>query len=352
MRRPPRIVRVFIGALVALVANGPVVAAAGGAVANAVASSAPASESASKTNQVAPIPATAPTPAVAAEAASSPTEHVHRDLAYGPHAERNRLDLYLPATPPASPRPLVVWVHSGGWYTGGKGGGGAARALVKRGYAVAALTYRFSQDAVFPAQIEDCQRAIRWLRAHAKQYRLDPNRIGAWGGSAGGHLVALLGTAPTQFPAPADDPHRALPAGVAAVCAFNPPTDLLAWDAQALPNPSVTANLPDSMVAQLLGGPPDRLPAAARRASPIAYVSATAPPFFLVHGEADRAVPPRQSITFHAALRDAGVESTLHLIPEGGHANAAFAQGVPHEAIAAFFDRHLRPPTPINATEP
>jgi len=303
-------------------------------------------------SSVAGAPANAPARSAAAEATSSPTEQVHRDLAYGPHPERNRLDLYLPTTPSATPRPLVVWVHSGGWYIGGRGNGGAARALVKRGYAVAAITYRFSQDAVFPAQIEDCQRAIRWLRAHAQEYGLDPKRIGAWGGSAGGHLVALLGTAPTQFPAPADDPHRALPADVAAVCAFNPPTDFLTWDTQALPNPSVTANLPDSMVARLLGSPPERRPTAARSASPMTYVSAHAPPFFLVHGDADRAVPPQQSVTFHAALRAAGVESTLHLIPEGGHANAAFAQGVPHEAIADFFDRHLRPPTPSNANAP
>jgi len=277
---------------------------------------------------------------------ASVTERVHANLAYGPHPERNVLDLYLPVAPSDHPWPLVVWIHSGGWYTGGKGGGGAARALVKRGYAVAAITYRFSQDAVFPAQIEDCQRAIRWLHAHAKTYGLDSSRFGAWGGSAGGHLAALLGTAPDRFPAPADDPHRALSASVAAVCALNPPTDLLRWDAQALPDPQVVANQPDSMVARLLGGGPDDVPDAAQRASPITYVSRRSAPFFLVHGDADRAVPPQQSTTFHAALRAADVESTLVLIPGAGHANAAFAQGIPHDAIAAFFDRHLKSPRP------
>ncbi len=254
------------------------------------------------------------------------------------------LDLYLPGPASEHPWPVIVWVHSGGWYTGGKGSGGAARALVKRGYAVAAINYRFSQDAVFPAQIEDCQRAIRWLRAHAATYNLDPTRFGAWGGSAGGHLVALLGTAPDRFPAPADGLHRDLPASVAAVCAHNPPTDMLNWDAQALPDPQVVANQSDSMVARLLGGPPDQVPEVARRASPITYVSHRSVPFFLVHGDADRAVPPQQSRTFHAALRAAGVESTLHLIPDGGHANAVFSKGVPHDAIAAFFDRHLKSP--------
>ncbi len=170
--------------------------------------------------------ADAPEPAAAPDSG-----RVRRDLAYGPHPERNVLDLYLPEKTMTGPWPVVVWIHSGGWYTGGKGGGGAARALVARGYAVAAINYRFSQDAIFPAQIEDCQRAIRWLRAHAGEYGLDPTRFGAWGGSAGGHLAALLGTAPEAFPAPAEDPHRHLSAHVSAVCAHNPPTDLARWDA-------------------------------------------------------------------------------------------------------------------------
>jgi len=276
-------------------------------------------------------------------AASADSSRVRRDLAYGPHPERNVLDLYLPEKTMPGPWPVVVWIHSGGWYTGGKGGGGAARALVARGYAVAAINYRFSQDAIFPAQIEDCQRAIRWLRAHAGEYGLDPTRFGAWGGSAGGHLAALLGTAPEAFPAPAEDPHRHLSAHVSAVCAHNPPTNLARWDAQALPNATVVANQPDSMVARLLDGTPEREPGRARHASPLTYVSARAAPFFLVHGDRDRAVPPQQSISLHEALRAAGVESTLHLIPGADHANAAFAQGVPHAAIAAFFDRHLRP---------
>ncbi len=282
--------------------------------------------------------------------APPPREKVLRDLSYGPHPERHRLDLYLPAEPSTAARPLVVWIHSGGWYTGGRGGGGPARALVPRGYAVASISYRFSQEAIFPAQIEDCQRAIRWLRAHAREYGLDPQRFGAWGGSAGGHLAALLGTAPEQFRAPADDPHRELSAHVAAVCAFNPPTDFLSWDDQALPNPAVVANQPGSMVARLLGAPPALAPAAARLASPLAHVTARSAPVFLVHGDKDRAVPPRQSATLHAALRTAGVEATLHLIPGAGHADPAFAQGVPHEAIAAFFDRHLQPNAP--ATPP
>ncbi|MBL9200315.1 MAG: alpha/beta hydrolase [Opitutaceae bacterium] len=277
----------------------------------------------------------------ATASAAEPAERTLRDLAYGPHPERNLLDLYLPA--PGSPAPIIVWLHSGGWYSGGRGNGGPARAWVRRGYAVAAVAYRFSSDAVFPAQIEDCQRAIRWLRAHAKQHGLDPARIGVWGYSAGGHLAALLATAPEAFPAPPDDPHRAVSPAVAAACAQAAPTDLAAWDRQALPEANVIANAPDSMVARLLGATPAAAPAAAARASAVTHLSRATAPVFLVHGDRDRAVPPAQSVAFHAELRAAGVESVLHLVPGGGHADETFTRGLPLEAIAAFFDRHLRP---------
>src|SRR4051812_4543175 len=119
---------------------------------------------------------------------------VHRDLEYvkGGH-ERQRLDLYVPERAD-NPLPVIVWVHGGAWLAGSKEGGGPALPFVGKGYAVASVNYRLSQHATFPAQIEDCKAAIRWLRAHAETYHLDPDHIGVWGASAGGHLVALLGT--------------------------------------------------------------------------------------------------------------------------------------------------------------
>src|SRR5438067_9711157 len=115
----------------------------------------------------------------------------HRDLAYGAH-ERQKLDLFLPPDV-SGPLPLVLWVHGGGWENGRKEQNPALPFLAK-GYAVAATNYRLSQHAVFPAQILDCKNAVRYLRAHAQEYGLDPDRFGVWGASAGGHLVALLGT--------------------------------------------------------------------------------------------------------------------------------------------------------------
>ncbi|MEN6334882.1 MAG: alpha/beta hydrolase, partial [Phycisphaerales bacterium] len=123
-----------------------------------------------------------------------------RDIEYVPGGhERQKLDLYLPKTAEGQPatnskRPLIVWVHGGAWLEGNKNGCPAVR-FTADGYAVASINYRLSQHAIFPAQIQDCKAAIRWLRANADKHGIDPNRIGVWGASAGGHLVALLGTA-------------------------------------------------------------------------------------------------------------------------------------------------------------
>jgi len=116
-----------------------------------------------------------------------------RDLAYVPHGhERQKLDLYLPQQP-AGALPLVLWIHPGGGQGGSKENTRALY-LTTQGYAVASINHRLIQHAIFPAQIHDCKAAIRWLRAHAKEYRLDPDRIGVWGASSGGTLAALLGT--------------------------------------------------------------------------------------------------------------------------------------------------------------
>ena len=118
---------------------------------------------------------------------------VHRNLEYvkGGH-ERQKLDLYVPEKADG-PLPVIVWVHPGAWMFGGKEECPAIPFLSK-GYAVASINHRYSRQSPFPAQIEDCKAAIRWLRANAKTYNLDTERFGVWGASSGGHLSALLGT--------------------------------------------------------------------------------------------------------------------------------------------------------------
>src|SRR5205085_12369694 len=103
------------------------------------------------------------------------------------------LDLYVPEKV-QKPLPLLIWIHGGAWMSGSKDSPSPALQFTAKGYAVAQVGYRLSQDAKFPAQIHDCKAAVRWLRANAQKYNLDPNKFAAWGASAGGHLVALLGT--------------------------------------------------------------------------------------------------------------------------------------------------------------
>jgi acetyl esterase/lipase len=250
-----------------------------------------------------------------------------RNLEYVPGGhDRNRLDLYLPEEA-ASPLPVIVWVHGGGWQGGSKENSPAAR-FATRGFAVASINYRFSQHAVFPAQIEDCKAAIRWLRANARAYGLDKDHIGVWGASAGGHLVALLGTAGgvKEFEGPGGN--RDQSSRVQAVVDWFGPSDFL------------TVGAKDTRT-RLLGGDPLKNPGKAVKASPITYVSGDSAPFLIMHGDEDRTVPLSQSETLHAALQKAGVESTLVVVKGNGHGGPLFTSPENLRRIEQFFRRHL-----------
>jgi len=243
-----------------------------------------------------------------------------------------RLDLYLPPREAGTRLPLVLWIHGGGWSGGDRTQTRAPEVLGKE-YAVASISYRLSHEAVFPAQIHDVKAAVRWLRAHADMYGLDPERIGAWGSSAGGHLAALLGTSGdvTELEGTVGE-HLDQSSRVQAVSNFFGPADLLAilepgaW----APRPSVEA---------LLGGSVAKRVALARLASPVTHIGADDPPFLIVHGDRDLVVPLDQSQRLHRALNTAGVESTLHVVKEGGH---GFLDPVVDALVRKFFDRHLR----------
>jgi acetyl esterase/lipase len=239
------------------------------------------------------------------------------------------LDLYLPAEAPASAGfPAVVHFHGGGWRTGERSSLGPTvdglglspiEQLVNAGFVVASADYRLSTAATFPAQLLDAKAAVRWLRAHAAEYNVDPERIYAWGDSAGGHLASLVGlTAGAeefQPGAAGNGPDDA----VAAVAAWYPPTDLNRMGGQARPDAVARADDPGSREALLIGAQPADAPDKAAAASPITYAHAAAPPFFLVHGTADRFVPAAQSVTFAAALEGAGAAVELLLIEDADH---------------------------------
>jgi acetyl esterase/lipase len=266
---------------------------------------------------------------------------VERDLAYGTQKERNTLDLYLPGEGKA-PRPLVIWIHGGAWRGGSKDGGPQpALGLLGRGYAVASINYRLSQHAPFPAQIDDCKAAVRFLRANASKYDLDPDHFGVWGGSAGGHLVALLGTSGDVKDLEGDGSNARISSRVQAVCDFFGPANLLTMAEQSGPESTIQHDAPNSPESLLLGGPILERKEAARRASPVTYISKDDPPFLIVHGDKDNTVPVGQSKELHAALQKAGVDSTLMIIPGAGH-GPGIVTPESIRAVNEFFDKHLR----------
>jgi acetyl esterase/lipase len=269
--------------------------------------------------------------------ARSPYEtHVYHNLEYARTDEKPLLlDLYVPQSPPA-PLPLVVFVHGGGWSSGSKDYP-PTEPLTAHGLAVASISYRFSQEAIFPAPIHDCKGAVRWLRAHAAQYRLDPDRFGAWGTSAGGHLVALLGTSGEVADLEGTvGGHLDQSSRVQAVCDYFGPTDFLAEIGQPSDIDRSRADAPE---ARLVGGLLVDHVEEARRANPITYVTADDPPFRIVHGDSDRSVPLNQSQLLHEALLAAGVPSTLHVIEGAGH---GFPDPEIGEETAEFFAKWLR----------
>jgi acetyl esterase/lipase len=258
-----------------------------------------------------------------------------RDIAYVHDGhERQKLDLYLPKQKQDAPLPLIIWVHGGAWLSGSKENCPSARFL-RHGYVAASINYRLSQHAIFPAQIEDCKAAIRYLRANAEKYNIDPNRIGVWGASAGGHLVALLGTSgdAKEFD---KGPNLHVSSRVQAVCDFFGPTDLTKMSAF---ESSMDHDAPDSPESKLVGGPVQENKEACKRANPITYVSKDDPPFLICHGDKDMLVPHNQSVLLNEALKNAGVNVKFHTVKGGGH---GFRDPEVDKMVREFFDEHLK----------
>lgn len=253
-----------------------------------------------------------------------------------------KMDLYLPAHHRGH-APVVVLIYGGAWMMRNMGYE-APRAiwLAHNGYAAAVIDYRLSSEALFPAQIYDCKAAVRWLRAHAAQYGLDADRIGAWGDSSGGHLACLLGTAGNVPALEGGEGNANESSRVQAVVDFFGPTDLLQMGAEALPGSWIDHNSPNAPEALLIGGPVQENKEKAEAANPIKYVTADAPPFFIAHGDADMLVPWQQSELLFQALRKARVSATFYRIAGAGHADPAFNSDMMRAAVLAFLDKNLK----------
>jgi len=244
-----------------------------------------------------------------------------------------RLDLYRQLAP-AGPRPLVIYIHGGGWRSGHTRHSGAfanwpdvLASLARKGYVVASVEYRLSSEAKFPAAIHDVKTAIKWLRSKASEFAIDPGQVVIWGGSAGGQLAAL---AATSCGVDALAPERAAAANQAAAelaVQSDCVQGLVAWygvfDFGSIPELSPSgAGRSDSAaspVGKYLGCAPAQCASKVTLASPITHLDAKDPPTLLIHGEMDKVVPVSQSRAFDAALRVKGIASELLIIPAADH---------------------------------
>ena len=270
-----------------------------------------------------------------------------RDIRYVPDGDAPQsLDLYLPEKESDKPLPVVVYIHGGGWHAGSKAGCWSLP-LVKEGYAAASVEYRFSDKAKFPAQIQDCQAAIRWLRANSKKYHLDPDHIGVMGDSAGGHLSALLGTSGGKKIFPAIGGNEDQSDRVQAVCDFYGPTDFTKVMAQAEADEKnvksvIKFNMPSDPYSSLIGVKLGEDETKGEAVSPIHYVSKDNPPFLIFHGTKDALVPLAQSEELVELLKKAGVPVHLQVFEGAGHGGPVFLQPPSRAMIKNFFDKNLK----------
>ena len=267
---------------------------------------------------------------------AAPPEGVEvlRDLQYSVIGDKKLLlDLYRPKKFTGK-LPVVVWVHGGGWKNGSKDRCPAAW-LAKHGFAVASINFRMTQEAKWPAQIDDCRAAVRWARTNADVYQFDGDHVGAWGSSSGGHLVALMGT--LDIPKTEQGSSR-----VQAVCDWFGPTDLLTMPYNMLTDGRTEADIANSNGAKLLGGTVRDRPELAKQASAFYQVSKDDAPFLIMHGEKDPGVPLTQSQRLHQKLQAAGVPSQFEIVKGAGHGGKEFQSLEVKQTVLEFFNRTLK----------
>ena len=288
-----------------------------------------------------------PTPgnANAARRGFTPPDDVKviRDVVFGKGGSRDlTMHIVLPKDESDSARPAYVWIHGGGWQNGNKEGGvRQVLPAVRDGFVGATIEYRLTGEAPFPAQIEDCKCAIRYLRAHAKKYNIDPERIAVGGSSAGGHLVALVGTSGGVKDLEGKGGWQDQSSSVQAVIDLYGPTDFQAF---VTTKGYESHNRDGSPESKLLGGGvvtdnPDGI----KRVNPITYIDKDDPPFLIIHGDKDPVVPLGQSQALHAALQKAGVASKLHVIEGASHGGPQFSQPEIAKMKQALLSRLKKP---------
>ena len=277
--------------------------------------------------------------------AQEPKAVVEEGVMYGNVGNTElKLDLAQPAG--SGPFPAIVFIHGGGWYSGNRQGyRGEIEEAARRGYVAVTISYRLMQfdmaeketttaSPIFPAQIHDAKAAVRWLRASASKYHVDPNRIGVTGGSAGGHLSLLVGLTDPQSKLEGESGNPDQSSRVQAVVNVFGPTEMAAC-------------YRTSSVAWIfrlfMGGTPDEAAKTYATASPITYVSKDDPPVLTLHGDQDLLVPVAQAITLDEKMKSVGASHTLTVFKGQGHGFVGEYGTKAHDAMWAFFDEHLKP---------
>jgi acetyl esterase/lipase len=270
------------------------------------------------------------------------------DIAYADLSPAQKLDLYLPEEG-EGPFPVILHIHGGAFAIGDKRDIHVSVWLqgLQRGYAVAAVGYRLSGEAVFPAGLQDVKAAVRWLRAHGEDHHLDTRRIVACGGSSGGNYAAMMGVT-SRVPL-FDDPrlgNQEQSSEVQAVVDWFGPTDFLKMDEQLIENSLGPAdhNQADSPESRYLGRPIPEIPDQVRLANPITYVHEGMAPILIQHGTADCLVPYQQSLEFARVIEErVGPDRCeLDLFEGAGHDDSLFESQENMERVFACIARHIR----------
>jgi acetyl esterase/lipase len=267
-----------------------------------------------------------------------PDVSIVRDVLYKRVNGRDlRLDIYSPRSI-THPLPVILWIFGNRWSRGSKNHPPPLN-LVSRGYIIVSVDYRLSVEAPFPAAIEDCKAAVRWIRANAATYHFDPDHIGAWGHSAGGHLAALLGTSGGIAELEGGGDNLNFSSRVQAVCDMSGPSDIVQFYEAVSNSNEGMAPIARSSIEQFLGGSVDQNREKAIAASVTTYVSKDDPPFLIIHGANDMSIPVSQSQVLATKLKATGVPVILIVDENRGHGvgGPAFAP-----EISSFFDKYLK----------
>ena len=270
------------------------------------------------------------------------------NIAYRKGGSKNwKLDIVWPKAKPESPLPAIVFVHGGGWTTGDKGDKlwrNMPIAYAQKGYVCISVNYRLTGEAPLPACISDCKNAVRWLRANAEKYHVDPDRIGAFGISAGGHLVAMLALATAEANLEGAGPYQEYSSAVSAVCCIAAPANFLKWFGEEIDITKISPKL-----VRFFGeNDVNKIRDMATKVSPIAWVKPdTDPsvPLLIIHGTNDLTVPVFQGDSFAKALEEAKFD-VKYLKFDGGHGAFHQHQKETLPAVEKFFARTLKETKP------